>query len=336
MTTQHEQGKVRRHFETTTRLWRLVGRVILGAALLTLPGSTRLVAQVSPLSEQPFSQYQRDVDTIADSMLAEAHGRPVSLLIDGVPTVPAVPAAPSARRQDVVREFAQRYWNGRYEDLWRAIGRVQSLRLSIEPILRSQGLPPDLIAVVLVESAGEPLARSPRGTRGLWQLMPATARRYGLMVSAHVDERIDETKATRAAARYLKDLYARFESWPLAFAAYNAGEATVQRAIGSGSAHDFANVESRRELPTETRNYVPAIFAARKLFEQPRGSADPHLGDVPPNLAPRIVYAGGSSQEFVASTADLSGATSHASITSLRGILAERLQHPDTPPKHVD
>ena len=140
---------------------------------------------------------------------------------------------------------------------------MQPLRPLLEPILREQGVPEDLTAVVLVESGGRPEALSAKGARGLWQLMPGTARRYGLVVTPAQDERLDVLKATRAAARYLQDLYAQFGAWDLALAAYNAGEQTVQRAL-QRSGGNFVRLSA--SLPQETRNYVPAVLAAQPLF----------------------------------------------------------------------
>jgi len=117
----------------------------------------------------------------------------------------------------------------------------------------------------LVESAGQPTALSPKGARGIWQFMPDTARRYGLAVTANVDERIEVVKSTVAAARYLHDLYQRFGDWRLAFAAYNAGEQAVERAVARTGHADFSRID--RALPEETRNYVPAVMRAMQLLD---------------------------------------------------------------------
>jgi len=132
----------------------------------------------------------------------------------------------------------------------------------IDPILREVGIPEELAAVVLVESGGNPMALSPKGARGIWQLMPGTARRYGLTVDASQDDRLDIEKSTRTAARYLRDLYSEFGSWPLALAAYNTGEQNLQHAIEQSRSRDFTALSSLGLLPLETRNYVPAVFSA--------------------------------------------------------------------------
>ena len=140
-----------------------------------------------------------------------------------------------------------------------AMARLEQLRPMLDSILRSEGVPLDLAFVVVVESGGKPDALSPKGARGLWQLMPETARRYGLVIDGDRDDRLDVEKSTRAAAQYLRDLHAQFGSWPTALAAYNAGEQAVQRAIERGQSAEFGVLSSRELLPLETRMYVPAV-----------------------------------------------------------------------------
>lgn len=162
---------------------------------------------------------------------------------------------------------------------------------SMKRILREEGLPEAFIGVVKVESGFNPLAVSPRNARGLWQFIPGTARRYGLRVDAGADERIDPEKSTRAAARYLKDLYAMFGDWKLALAGYNAGENRVQAARSAAGTSNFEALA--RLLPRETRRYVPAVLAA---LDQPLGG-----GWAPPTgrlssrgyriLAPTLLFA---------------------------------------------
>jgi hypothetical protein len=146
--------------------------------------------------------------------------------------------------------------------------RLNLLRPAVDPILMSHGVPVNLAAVILVESGGRATALSPKGARGLWQLMPDTARRYGLRVDETRDDRLDLFKATDAAARYLHDLYARFGDWRLALAAYNTGEANVGVAILKAHTQDFDQLTNLRMLPLETRNYVPRVLATAQLIGQ--------------------------------------------------------------------
>ncbi len=157
-----------------------------------------------------------------------------------------------------------------------AAARLDLLRPSIDLILRRHGVPIDLAAVVLVESGARADALSPKGARGLWQLMPDTARRYGLRVDAIQDDRLDLFMATTAAARYLHDLYSQFGDWKLALAAYNTGEANVESAILRAHTQDFDQLSSMRMLPLETINYVPRVFASIRSSGQPSSFAEYH------------------------------------------------------------
>jgi membrane-bound lytic murein transglycosylase D len=142
----------------------------------------------------------------------------------------------------------------------RHAGRFREL---FEKTLERHGLPKDLFYVAMVESGFESAARSRVGAGGIWQFMPGAARAYGLEVSYWVDGRRDPERSAEAAARYLKDLYVRFGSWPLVFAAYNAGYGAVLTSITRYNTNDFWEL-CRHEsgLPWESSLYVPKILAA--------------------------------------------------------------------------
>ncbi len=145
-----------------------------------------------------------------------------------------------------------------------SLNRLQRYRPMIERILREEGLPPELMWIGLVESGYDPLARSPKDALGIWQLVSQTALSFGLKLDGR-DERSDPEKSTHAAARYLKSLYGRFGDWPLALAAYNAGEGRVQNAIEQAHDRDFWHLAASGMLPRETQAYVPAVLAAQSL-----------------------------------------------------------------------
>ncbi len=136
-------------------------------------------------------------------------------------------------------------------------------------IFAEEGVPQDLVFLAHVESGFRYNARSPKRALGLWQFMRGTARLYGLRCDSYVDERLDPEKSTRAAARYLKDLYGEFGDWYLALAAYNAGAGKVRRAIRRARTKDFWKIARTRYLRNETRNFVPAILAATILAKSP-------------------------------------------------------------------
>jgi len=142
------------------------------------------------------------------------------------------------------------------------VARMNTYRDAFTRILEEERVPVGLLGVALVESGFNPYALSPKGARGIWQFMPATAERYGLTVSQSGDHRTHPEHSTRAAARYLRDLYAMFGDWKLAIAGYNAGEGRVQRIIKKTGIRDFEEMSRRGLLPLETRKYVPAVLAA--------------------------------------------------------------------------
>ena len=138
----------------------------------------------------------------------------------------------------------------------------------IKSTLIANALPPQLTAVVMVESEWDANALSPKGARGLWQLMPDTARRYGLRVNERLDERVDPIKSTYAAVRYLRDLYTLFGDWPLVLAGYNAGESRIAQIMARSGVRDFWAMRAQGLLPTETSRYVPAVLAAAPILRQ--------------------------------------------------------------------
>lgn len=142
----------------------------------------------------------------------------------------------------------------------RRAGRFRAL---FEKTLERQGLPKSLLYVAMVESGFDTGARSRVGAGGIWQFMPGAGRAYGLEVSYWLDARSDPEKSAEAAARYLKDLYVRFGSWPLVFAAYNAGYGAVLKSITAYNTNDFWElVRHEAGLPWESSIYVPKIMAA--------------------------------------------------------------------------
>ena len=134
------------------------------------------------------------------------------------------------------------------------------------PILEEEGLPPEIFYLAMIESGLNPLAMSYAKAAGFWQFIASTGKIYGLKKNWYIDERSDFEKSTRAAARYLKDLYSEFQDWYLAFAAYNCGEGRVRRVI---KRHGTRNYWELTSLPAETRNYVPNIMAAYFVAKDP-------------------------------------------------------------------
>ncbi len=147
--------------------------------------------------------------------------------------------------------------------------RFSRYRPLVETIFAEFDLPSDLVNLSLVESGFNPYAYSRAKATGPWQFMKATGKIYGLRIDNYVDERRDPIKSTVAAARYLRDLYDLFGTWPLAMAAYNAGEGKVLRALRKTSGETFWDISKTKLIRRETKQYVPRIMAATIIARNP-------------------------------------------------------------------
>ena len=147
-------------------------------------------------------------------------------------------------------------------ELW--LKRKGTYQEMFEAILESNDLPKELVYLAMVESGFSPRAYSWAHAAGPWQFIYGTGRTYGLRRDWWVDERRDPEKSTRAAAKYLKDLYAEFGDWYLAMAAYNSGSQRVKRAMKRNNTDNYWELTT---LPRETRNYVPSFIAATIIGE---------------------------------------------------------------------
>jgi pSer/pThr/pTyr-binding forkhead associated (FHA) protein len=180
---------------------------------------------------------------------------------------------PSMVRQ--VQYFASELARLERETLQGHLQRTRELLPEVERILRSHGLPACLAFIAFNESRFDPQARSSAGAVGLWQLMAATAREYGLRVDGEVDERLDPLKSTHAAARYLKKLYLLYGDFMLTLAAYNYGPANVNQAL-TGLLHDeplknrnYWYLVKLDLLPRETDEYVYKVIAGWIVATRP-------------------------------------------------------------------
>jgi membrane-bound lytic murein transglycosylase D len=160
----------------------------------------------------------------------------------------------------------------------------------MKAVFKDEGIPSSLVYMAIVESAFNPNAISRAKAVGMWQFMQGTALRYGLAIDFWEDQRKDPEIAARAAARYLKDLYAMFGDWQLALAAYNAGEGKIQRYTDRSPEGDFWKLRKTRYVRRETREYVPAIMAAILLASNPKayGFEVPPEDPPPPTAAVTI------------------------------------------------
>lgn len=149
--------------------------------------------------------------------------------------------------------------------------------------IRRRNMPSEIALLPFVESAYNTRAYSPAKAAGMWQFIPATARRYGLRVNRHHDERYNWRSSTNAALNYLQDLNRRFDGdWLLTLAAYNCGEARVEREIARNRARGLPTDYWNLRLPRETRNYVPRLLAFKEIYGNPQGHGM-QLANIPHN-----------------------------------------------------
>jgi membrane-bound lytic murein transglycosylase D len=174
-------------------------------------------------------------------------------------------------------------------------------------IFAEHGLPQDLIYIALVERGFSPYARSPKDAVGIWQFIEETAKRYGLKVTGQVDERQDPEKSTRAAARYLQDLYKQFGCWYLSAAGYNAGENRVEGVMNRNDNQDFWVMAQKKLLPEETCNYVPQIVAAALIAKDPEKFGMAPVKYQAPRGGTKVKVPGGLTLEWLAASLKMPG-----------------------------
>ncbi|TNE71949.1 LysM peptidoglycan-binding domain-containing protein [bacterium] len=159
-------------------------------------------------------------------------------------------------------------WMKRPEIMETWLQRKEKYFPMMEKIFEEENVPKELMHLAMIESGLNPSARSRAAAVGMWQFIKATGSMYGLEVNWWVDERRDPVKATRAAARHLRDLYAYWKDWHLALANYNVSPRRMKYAINkSGGEKDYWVIYPY--LPRETRGYVPSFIATTMIASNP-------------------------------------------------------------------
>jgi membrane-bound lytic murein transglycosylase D len=234
---------------------RFQGEYIVDLAPLRQAAEAALPLLEANAGTQPYAAWLRprlDYLQIADEF---------RLLIPPPPVRPGEPPQPipnppqQAEREIWIKKVAARPWPAAARDY------VPQLK----PIFAGETVPPELIWLAEVESSFDARARSPAGARGLFQLMPDTARRFGLSLWPR-DQRLNPDLSARASAQYLRYLHDRFADWRLALAAYNAGEGTVRKLLERHKAGSYDDIAAH--LPAETQLFVPKVEALLLLREK--------------------------------------------------------------------
>ncbi|MBK9283885.1 MAG: lytic transglycosylase domain-containing protein [Sphingobacteriaceae bacterium] len=158
--------------------------------------------------------------------------------------------------------FTDKYWKTNSRALFL---KAQKWFPYIEPILKKNGVPDDFKYVAFIESHLSNI-KSPAGAAGFWQLIPSTARKYGLEVNEYIDERYHVEKSTEAACKLIKEAHKVFNNWTLAAAAYNRGIGGIQKALKVQNAESYYQLL----LNNETGSFVYRILAYKTLFSSPK------------------------------------------------------------------
>ncbi len=226
----------------------LQGEYVLDLASLKVAANVALPLLEAHEETQPYAAWLKtrlDYLEVADELRRAA---PPQTQVPGQPPKPPANPSPSAERKVWQKKLGERPWPKGAEEL------VSKLK----PIFAGERVPVELVWVAEVESEFNRRARSPAGAAGLFQLMPATAKGFGLR-SWPRDQRYQAEPSARAAAQYLRQLHDRFGDWSLALAAYNAGEGTVQKLLERQKTKSFDGIATR--LPAETQMFVPKVEA---------------------------------------------------------------------------
>lgn len=214
------------------------------------------------LSEQAFQEYYSGFFSVEDTYIDPSN--PAASIPDSVyiRRLQALASPVQLPYNDIVKSVILRYLNNKNG----LVGRILSLSKYYFPIIEDEllreGLPIELRMLPVIESALAPTAISRAGAGGLWQFMPSTGKNYGLEVNTLVDERFAPLTSTRAACKYLRDLYSIYNDWTLAIAAYNCGPGNVNKALARAGKNCKTFWDVYYYLPSETRSYVPAFIAA--------------------------------------------------------------------------
>jgi membrane-bound lytic murein transglycosylase D len=233
------------------------------------------------------------VATLVLSACATIRPAPEPPTVTTVPVEPAPQAAiePAPKEPELqlacVQERSVDSWERRYrtqrghwEEHLEHPRRGGKYFPEVQRMVDEAGLPPEVAFLPTLESGYRSDVRGLGGS-GLWQLCASTARRYGLVVTPRRDDRLNPQLATKAAIRYLQDLYERYGDWPLALAAYNAGEGRVDRALRLSPGASFWDLAERGRLPPVTCAYVPKLLGLARVAHPDDCDDDPIDDDAP-------------------------------------------------------
>ncbi|HEY2083220.1 MAG TPA: lytic transglycosylase domain-containing protein [Verrucomicrobiae bacterium] len=247
-----DQEKVRQFFDSLQK--NLQGEYVINLAQLRDTAKTIVPILEGYEETAPYAAWLKTRLDYLDTAEELRLRIPSPKTAPGLPSAPPFKPAPEQVREIWVRKISTRPLPN----------EAKPYVSELKPIFSRQKVPSQLVWVAEVESSFNPDARSPVGAAGLFQLMPDTAKRFGLSTWP-LDQRLDPEPSARAAATYLGLLHEKFKDWRLALAAYNAGEGTVQNLLKRHKATTYDAIASH--LPAETQMFVPKVEATLQKRE---------------------------------------------------------------------
>ena len=231
---------------------------------LLLPNMTAVRGEsLNPFKNKNASPIEITVKS--DSLGTPQSGEMIANISSTEPAVKKLVSMPQVSLNKNATKFVKSYLVKEEESLRKVKNRSKAYFKMMDTIFTKYGLPLELKYLAVIESDLNSTALSKVGARGMWQLMPGTARELGLKVSKKYDERTHVYKSTVAAALYLRDLYAQFGDWLLVLAAYNGGPGVVMKAINRSGSKNFWALQNY--LPMESRGHVKRFIGTHYYFE---------------------------------------------------------------------
>lgn len=283
-------------------LWLAAMLVLLtGCAASTVSNVPQ--AHPAPLAEAPLDVDLEDLKGELAAALHEIEARSTGEVKPAVVDAEAMTSMVIPDHSSIAG--AVEYFSTTLHDkIQRSLIRSATFKAMVDEVLDEYRLPRALAYLPVIESAYVPTLTSSAGAHGLWQFMPATGMEYGLTIDWWMDERAHPEESTRAAAYYLRDLYAMFNDWPLALAAYNAGPGRIRRTLESTGATSFWELYENGSIPRETRGYVPTFYATVIIASDPATYGFELLESDKQDLR-RVAVEGPVSLEYVAQVCGL-------------------------------
>jgi membrane-bound lytic murein transglycosylase D len=231
------------------------------------PGFLLFFPAVAEIKSEPVTLIKHERTKLASRSWRSSDTLIVQRVIDSNVIVKKADsiAAPQIHLNRHAAKFVKSFLKKEEESLQKIKERSAKHFKLIDTIFAKYGLPLELRYLAVVESELKSNAVSRVGAKGMWQLMPVTAKELGLKITKKYDERTNVYRSTVAAAKYLKSLYAEFGDWLLVIAAYNGGPGTVYNAIRKAGTRNFWSLQY--QLPMESRGHVKRYIGAHYYFE---------------------------------------------------------------------